>query len=140
MKTLFSLLLLSFSLVANADTLRGKNSQWLCSAFDKANQQWMVKSSYLRKALNQAHQNCRQESQEPSSCQVAKEHCEMVFKGRRTFSNWTCMSLDRLGRHWVSDLHRTRNDAIIGARQICKAHSTFPSSCYVRPMTCEKKT
>lgn len=130
---LIALILMPMSCLA----LRGDNSNWQCSAYDDNHKQWIVYSKYLRSALNKAKQTCIQKSQLPSSCTVAKEYCEMMVNNQVFRSHWQCTAFDKMGGYWRSDTFQTRNDAIDGAHLICKQQSGFPSSCYVRIMTCK---
>ncbi len=123
-----------------AETLRGHNSTWQCAAYDDSNKQWIVKSQYQRKAINQAKANCTNDSQNPKSCHVAKEFCEVIVAGREYKSHWQCLALDKMGHHFRSDTHNSRNHAIVGARKLCQRQSVFPSSCYVRLLTCKNKS
>jgi len=120
-----------------ASTLRGQNSKWQCASYDEGGRQWLAQSSFQRAAINKAWQACKQDSEDPGSCETAKAHCEMLIHGRVLRSRWMCSSMDQMGQYWRSDTHNTRNDAVLGARLMCQEQSTFPSSCYVRLMSCK---
>lgn len=140
MKLFINLLALIASMFmhpAAANTLRGQNSHWQCASHDISGKQWLAESSFQRAAINKAWQSCKKNSHDPGSCETAKAYCEMVYLGRVIRSKWVCSSMDQMGHRWRSDTHNTRNDAVTGARMMCREQSTFPGSCYVRLMTCK---
>ena len=137
-KIVVSLFFIILPPLTNASNLRGDNSHWTCASFDHSGKQWLAKSSFQRVALNKAFRQCKQQSHEPSSCEVASEYCEASIQGYKP-PKWQCSAFDKLGKVWPSDLHRHRDDAAVGAKTLCKQQSVFPASCYVRLMTCKSK-
>lgn len=133
---MLAILISSLSMSVQAENLRGSESYWQCASFDRHGKQWIAQSSFQRVALNKAFRQCKHDSSEPSSCEVAKEHCEATIKGYK-MPMWRCSAFDKMAKMWKSDTFRLRDDAAVGAKRLCKHQSAFPESCYVRLMTCK---
>jgi hypothetical protein len=117
--------------------MRGSNSFWLCKAYDESNKQWLAKNSYQRLAINHAYLACKKQSATPNSCKTATEYCEPYINGVSSSPKWRCTALDHRAQPWVSDSHRNRDDAAIGAKAYCEQNSGTPDACYVNLLTCK---
>lgn len=136
-KTLSLLLIISTFSNGFAATMQGQTSYWSCKAQDTHHQIWHYQSSYKRKAINHAFSLCKKHSKAPHSCTTSHEGCAMIIKGKQLKHLWHCLALDKTGGHYRSDYFRTRNNAIEGAKSICRHKSSSPRTCYVRIMTCK---
>lgn len=112
-------------------------SYWQCYAQDSNGQHWPVNGGAKQAAINHAWQQCKSHSNSPASCQAAKEWCQFYYQGIAQVDLWQCTALDRMGKHWPSGYRSNRSNAYHAAKQTCQDHSTMPSSCYVRLMTCK---
>lgn len=126
------------SLWANAD------GYWQCTVADNKNQQWQARNAYERVAHSKALEACKQESSMPLSCMPIKEAC--TYMGTRVnrpilgTSNgplWRCTALDQTAKPWRGNIYPNRDDAYLGAKAYCHAHSTEPETCYVNFLTCK---
>ena len=143
MKTIKLLLCLSMFLFlhpALASTLRGEDSYWQCKTVDMDKKEWVAKSSYKKKALNDSYAQCKKISKMPSSCQTSYNQCSMTVKGQQLMPRWQCTALDKLGKKYESDFFNSRNNAIEGAKMLCRKLSSSPNKCYVRTSMCKNRT
>lgn len=122
-----------------AESLRGENSYWQCQTRDGQHHSWSYSSNYKRKAINEAYAQCKQQSKQPTTCNTSHEGCSMIIKGQVFKNRWQCLALDKVGGSFRSDRFSTRNDAVSGAKALCRKMSSFPDSCYVRLITCKNK-
>lgn len=128
----------STSIFAAMNTIMdGAQSQWLCSAYDDKNKQWLAKSNYKQVAINKAYDSCKNESLLPGSCRAANEYCEALIKGKSARPKWRCSALDHQANLWVGDVYTNRHDAAIGALDYCETRSGSPNTCYVNLLTCK---
>jgi hypothetical protein len=109
---------------------------WQCSAHDENDKTWVIQSAYERMAINKALAACKQESQAPLSCTVAKEYCAAFVHGQSTQPLWKCTALDDKAKAWVSNVYSQQDDAAIAALAYCKEQSAAPTSCYINVVTC----
>lgn len=122
--------------VAGEDGISSGNF-WRCTTYDAENKQWAVNSSYEITAINKSYDECKKESNIPTSCKTAKEACEMFLNGVTTHPMWRCTALDQMAKLWPSNIHTHRDDAAIAAKAYCEQGSAFPDTCYINLMTCK---
>lgn len=136
---IFTYLLCSSPLYAEAVILQTKNTYWECNAFDQDDNLWIAQSSFERGAINKSLDACKKMSKNPQTCKVAKENCFAKVNGISTRPMWQCVALDQMAKHFKSAYYTKRDDAALGAKAFCQEHSGMPDSCYVNLMTCENK-
>lgn len=112
---------------------------WQCTSRDSQAKEWVVQSPYQRVATNKALAACKQASQLPISCRVAKEYCESYVGGVSTQPMWVCTALDFNAKPWVSNVYSQQDDAALAALAYCKEKSAFPDSCYMDLVTCRNR-
>lgn len=133
-KCLFlSVLLCSQTLWASIDN---STTRWQCMAHDKQKKTWTAEGDYELLARNKSFEACKKQSEQPSSCKVTNESCEVFVRGESHYPLWRCTALDQMAKAWVSKTYRQRDEAAIAAREYCKANSAMPDSCYINLFTC----
>lgn len=139
MKKIITILVISccFSHTIYAENSEFSGNYWRCSSFDAHNKEWSANGSFEISAINKSFDDCKKQSQTPSSCKTAKESCEVFVNGQTTRAMWRCTALDLMAKRWPSNMYKNRDDAAIAARAYCEQNSGFPDTCYTNLMTCK---
>lgn len=119
-----------------AAPLNQNGSYWQCITEDKTNRQWIVKNSYQKVAINLSFEQCKKESDFPSSCKSSKSGCEGFYLGMSTRPLWRCTSIDHTAEPWNSNFYSNRDDAALAAQAFCKQSSPYPETCFMNMVTC----
>jgi hypothetical protein len=104
---------------------------WACKAHDEAHNEWTANNAYQKVALNRAFDDCKKQSESPTSCTISEGDCEGFLRGVRTKTLWRCTASDRATQSWKSNYYSNKEDAAQAAKDFCQKYSGLPESCFV---------
>lgn len=121
---------LLYSMIANA--------AWQCPAIDKFGKMYSVTSPYIKVSVYKSLDRCKKYSNDPVSCIVERAFCHRIANSGISKTHWLCYSFDNHNIRYPSGPYTNKYQAAYAAESICRRLSKVPSTCYVRPFTCEK--
>lgn len=139
-KGLFNLVVSLIISCSSLSALADNQSNWQCIAHDKTNKEWSASGSFQRSAINKAFEDCKKESQYPTTCKTSNSACESSVNGISTSPMWRCTAIDQLATKWTGNLYSHPDDAALGAKAYCQDRSVLPETCYVYLFMCKNMT